>query len=66
MILGEDWLEAVSPIWVDYKTKAMRIALNGKRVSLHGIQESGDPCLATGRKKLNSLMKYGVLLVVCR
>jgi hypothetical protein len=33
MILGEDWLEAVSPIWVDYKTKAMRITLNGKRVS---------------------------------
>jgi len=37
MILGEDWLEAVSPIWVDYKTKHIRVTLNGKRVALCGI-----------------------------
>jgi hypothetical protein len=34
MIIGEDWLEVVSPVWVDYKSKAMRITHLGKRVAL--------------------------------
>jgi hypothetical protein len=34
MIIGEDWLEVVSPVWVDYKSKAMRITHLGKQVAL--------------------------------
>lgn len=59
MILGEDWLEAVSPIWVDYKTKAMRITPNRKKVTLHGIQDTMDICPAIGAKKLVNLIQYG-------
>jgi len=39
MIVGEDWLEAVSPVWVDYKTKKMKITVKGRRVTLQGIQD---------------------------
>lgn len=37
MIVGEDWLKAVSPVWVDYKTKEMRITHQGKRITLQGV-----------------------------
>jgi hypothetical protein len=50
MILGEDWLEAVSPVWVDYKTKEMRITFNGKRVALKGIIDQVDRCPEIGAK----------------
>jgi hypothetical protein len=43
MILGEDWLEEVSPIWVDYKQKVLKVTYQGKRVTLKGAQESGSP-----------------------
>ena len=67
MILGEDWLEAVSPIWVDYKTKHIRVTLNGKRVALCGIQDKVDMCPAIGPKKLLTACSVGwfVSLLVC-
>jgi hypothetical protein len=39
MILGEDWLEAMSPIWVDYRHKKMKITYEGHRLTLQGIQD---------------------------
>ena len=59
MILGEDWLEVVSPIWVNYKTKAIRITLKGKRVELYGIQDKTDTCTSIGPKKLLNLIQNG-------
>jgi hypothetical protein len=29
MIVGEDWLEAISLVWVDYKTKETRLTHQG-------------------------------------
>lgn len=59
MILGEDWLEAIRLVWVDYKTKAMCITLNNKRVALHGIQDAVDIYPPIGAKKLINLIQYG-------
>ncbi|WVZ54417.1 hypothetical protein U9M48_005213 [Paspalum notatum var. saurae] len=33
MILGEDWLEEVSPIWADYRSKQMKVTYKGTRIS---------------------------------
>lgn len=59
MILGEDWLEAVSPVWVDYTTKAMRIIVNGKRISLQGIKDIATAFQQIGAKKLVDLIQHG-------
>lgn len=59
MIVGEDWLEAVSPVWVDYKTKEMRITVKGNRVTLHGVQDQLDCCPAIGARKLLKLIQHG-------
>jgi hypothetical protein len=64
MILGEDWLEAVSPAWVIYKTKKMRITLNGKRMTLQGIQDYEDSCAAIGPKKLMHWLNKVVFLAI--
>lgn len=63
MIDGEDWLEAISPVWVDYKTKAMRATHNGKRVALQGVKDQLDACPEISSKKLQGLLKHGA--VVC-
>jgi hypothetical protein len=59
MILGEDWLEAVCPVWVDYTTKAMRIIVKGKRVALHGIRDNIATCPSISARKLLSLIQNG-------
>lgn len=62
MIVGEDWLEAVSPVWVDYKTKEMRITYHAKRVALQGVRDQLDSCLEISTKKLNGLIRAGGVL----
>jgi len=37
MILGQDWLESCSPMWVHWSKKLMKFTYQGKRVSLQGI-----------------------------
>jgi hypothetical protein len=59
MIVGEDWLEAVSLVWVDYKTKEMRITHRGQRITLHGVCEQLDQCPEISRKKLQGLIRNG-------
>jgi hypothetical protein len=59
MIVGEDWLEAVSPVWVDYKTKAIRITHQGKRIALQGVKDQLDSCSPISVKKLRGLIKHG-------
>jgi hypothetical protein len=39
MILGEDWLEACSPMWIHWVKKQMRFTHKGKRIMLKGIQK---------------------------
>jgi hypothetical protein len=58
MIVGEDWLEAVSPVWVDYNTKEMRITHKGKRVGLQGVRDQLHECPEIS-KKLRGLIRNG-------
>lgn len=59
MIVGEDWLEAVSQVWVDYKTKEMRITHRGHHVTLQGVRDQLDECQEISRKKLQGLIRNG-------
>lgn len=59
MIVGEDWLEAVNPVWVDYKTKEMRITHKNRRVVLQGVKDQLDQCLEITPQKLRGLIKNG-------
>lgn len=64
MIVGEDWLEAVSPVWVNYKTKEMRITHKGKRVALQGVQDHLETCREITPKKLDGLFRSGGVFVL--
>jgi hypothetical protein len=37
MILGQDWLESCSPMWVRWSKKLMKFTYKGKRISLQGL-----------------------------
>jgi hypothetical protein len=39
MILGMEWLEEFSPMWVDWKRKKMRFTYEEKRITLVGVKE---------------------------
>jgi hypothetical protein len=43
IILGGDWLEQNSPMWVHWRQRRMRFTHNGRRITLHGINEDGSP-----------------------
>jgi hypothetical protein len=38
LIVGEDWLEDSSPMWIDYKLKRMKCTYKGKEIDLQGVQ----------------------------
>lgn len=59
VILGEDWLEQVSPVWVDYKTKLMRVTHKEKRIQLPGVVEDHKICPSVSSTKLQGLVKNG-------
>jgi hypothetical protein len=40
MILGIDWLEAQSPMRIDWLHKWMVISINGEQLHLHGLHHS--------------------------
>ncbi|XP_066361406.1 uncharacterized protein [Miscanthus floridulus] len=54
-----DWLESVSPVWVDFKSKAMRITHKRKRIALQGVQDNTAGCLPIPAKKLQGLIRGG-------
>jgi hypothetical protein len=59
MIVGEDWLEAVSPIWVDYLTKAMHITYQGKITALQGVRDQLTESPQISPSKLRGLIRVG-------
>lgn len=44
MILGMDWLEKFSPMWIDWKRKRMRFQHRGNNVTLTGVKDQTDHC----------------------
>ena len=39
MIVGEDWLEDCSPMWIHWSNKIMKFTYQGKRIELHGVKQ---------------------------
>jgi len=62
MILGEDWLEACSPMWIHWGQKHMRFTHNNKRISLKGVTDDTSKCSAVSPSKLQGLLKHGAVV----
>lgn len=58
MILGEDWLEEVSPMWVDRKAKVMRFTYQGQRIELRGLGDDISQCTEISALKLQGLFRH--------
>jgi len=56
MILGQDWLESCSPMWVHWAKKLMKFTYQGCRVSLQGIKSDGVKCSNISAEKMQGLL----------
>lgn len=61
MILGMEWLEDFSPMWIDWKRKKMRFTYAGNRITLVGVKEQLDQCKPVTAKQLKGLAKSGAI-----
>lgn len=59
MILGMDWLEIHSPMWVHWKRKQLRFSHQGKRITLRGVKDNLTHCHRVTGKKLKGLIRKG-------
>ncbi|XP_039794631.1 uncharacterized protein LOC120660271 isoform X2 [Panicum virgatum] len=57
LILGADWLEDHSPMWIHWKLKKMRFAHMGKIILLRGIHNVPISCKPIGIHKLKGLLR---------
>ncbi|CAN6292538.1 unnamed protein product [Urochloa humidicola] len=65
MILGMEWLEDHSPMWVHWKRKRLRFSYQGARITLRGVKENTKACGAISSKKLKGLLhKKGVAQLI--
>jgi hypothetical protein len=44
MIIGADWLEDHSPMWIHWKKKILSLPHKGKRIRLRGLQPNTSKC----------------------
>lgn len=56
MILGADWLEEHSPMWVHWGRKIMRFTSASKKVTLLGLNQEVVQCPQVSRKVLKGLL----------
>jgi hypothetical protein len=59
LILGADWLEHHSPMWVHWKKRKMRFTHKGRRITLRGMADCTSTCLKLKSNKLKGLLKHG-------
>lgn len=59
MVLGEDWLEQCSPMWMDWAKKILRFTRNGQRITLAGLDPSVNSCASICSIQLQGLLKRG-------
>ena len=57
IILGEDWLECHSPMWIHWRHKKMRFTHEGKSILLKGLQPDSLVYRPIQCKKLRGLLK---------
>jgi hypothetical protein len=56
MIVGEDWLEECSPMWVHWSNKIMKFTYQGQRIELHGVSNVVAQCSAISAIGLQGLL----------
>jgi len=61
MILGQDWLETYSPMWIHWGKKMMRFTHRNKRISLQGVTDNNSKCPPVSATKLQGLLKHGAI-----
>jgi len=61
MILGVDWLEHCSPIWVHWTKKIMRFMHNDTRITLRGVRQEVTKCSAVSAGRLKGLLRRQVV-----
>jgi 5S rRNA maturation endonuclease (ribonuclease M5) len=61
IILGMDWLESHSTMWVDWKRKRMRFSYKGSRVVLTGVKDCISKCLSLKVSKLQGMLRKRVV-----
>jgi hypothetical protein len=59
LILGIDWLEEHSPMWVDWRRKKMRFTYQGTRITLNGVKDCTAKCPPLKIKKPKGLLRHG-------
>ena len=59
MVLGMDWPERFSPIWIHWKRKLLRFTHAGQRISLKGIKDKLSTCHKLKARKLKGLLRKG-------
>ncbi|WVZ71633.1 hypothetical protein U9M48_020200 [Paspalum notatum var. saurae] len=57
LILGMDWLETHSPMWINWHKKQMRFTYKGARITLKGLKDCTSQCLPLKSSKLKGLIK---------
>lgn len=57
MILGADWLEDHSPMWVHWKKKLLTLPHKGRRIKLKGLHHHVAKCVQISPHKLKGLLK---------
>ena len=57
MILGADWLENHSPMWVHWKQRWMRFTHNNKQVKLTEIQDQAQDIRPISATRLHGLLR---------
>lgn len=57
LVLGMDWLEIHSPMWIHWKRKLLRFSYDGKRIALKGTKDSLSKCPKIKVRKLKGLVR---------
>jgi hypothetical protein len=57
IVLGMDWLETFSPVWIHWRRKILRFTHKGSMIQLHGIKPKTSSCFQISVKKLKGLMR---------
>lgn len=60
-ILGMDWLEAHSPMQVDWVAKQLQFDRNGQQVNLQGIRQHNSSCLSITHCQYMGMCKQGAV-----
>lgn len=61
LIVGADWLEGHSPMWVHWRRKWMRFTHEGRRITLKGIRTTPSKCKQVSIGKMRGLLHRGAV-----